>query len=192
MKPAPPVTRIRFMDIGTAILARRVGSGWTPSDHDPARASEKKVFGRSWPVSRILSVPLLTAEVDDHPSKCRDCSRPHATNPGAWAMGHRLIAPPYLVLLRVGFSLSRECRHRGGALLPHLFTLTRVRLAPCGAASPWRYLFLLHCPWGRPRWPLTSTQPLPSLKTTVESGLSSPTFRCSKRSSSQLRRTKGR
>jgi hypothetical protein len=39
-------------------------------------------------------------------------------------MGHRLVTPPYLVLLRVGFSLSRECRHRGGALLPHLFTLT--------------------------------------------------------------------
>ncbi len=39
-------------------------------------------------------------------------------------MGHRLFSPPYLVLLRVGFSLSRECHHRGGALLPHLFTLT--------------------------------------------------------------------
>ncbi len=41
-------------------------------------------------------------------------------------MGHRLVSPPYLVLLRVGFSLSRECHHRGGALLPHLFTLTEA------------------------------------------------------------------
>jgi len=56
-------------------------------------------------------------------------------------MGHRLVAPPYLVLLRVGFSLSRECRHRGGALLPHLFTLTPETLR-----SSWRYLFLWHCP----------------------------------------------
>ena len=49
-------------------------------------------------------------------------------------MGHRLVAPPYLVLLRVGFSLSRECRHRGGALLPHLFTLTSIVERPLRGA----------------------------------------------------------
>jgi len=38
-------------------------------------------------------------------------------------MGHALMGP-YLVLLRVGFSIAVECCHLRGALLPHHFNLT--------------------------------------------------------------------
>jgi len=46
---------------------------------------------------------------------------PQATYPGAARAAPLL---PYLVLLRVGFSIAAECCHRRGALLPHHFTLT--------------------------------------------------------------------
>ncbi len=38
-------------------------------------------------------------------------------------MGHALVGP-YLVLLRVGFTIAVECCHLRGALLPHHFNLT--------------------------------------------------------------------
>ena len=66
-----------------------------------------------------------------------------------------------------------SCHHAGGALLPHLFTLA----TPVTGSSA--VCFLWHFPWGRPRWPLTSTLP-------VESGLSSPASRRPRRSPDPL------
>ncbi len=64
--------------------------------------------------------------------------------------------PSYLALHRVGFTWQ-TCRHASGALLPHLFTLTRRR---CGdmphTARPAVY-FLWHLPAGFPDWALPST-----------------------------------
>ena len=42
----------------------------------------------------------------------------------------------------------RRCRQRRGGLLPHPFTLTRMKRAVC---------FLWHFPWGRPRRTLSGT-----------------------------------
>jgi hypothetical protein len=70
-------------------------------------------------------------------------------------------AAPTWSCSRWGFP-CRPHRWRRGALLPHHFTLAALpekRLAVC---------FLWHCPWGRPRRPLTGTV------LSVEPGLSSP------------------
>jgi hypothetical protein len=59
-------------------------------------------------------------------------------------------AAPTWSCSRWGFPCRRHCWRRG-ALLPHHFTLAapaKRRLAVC---------FLWHCPWGRPRRPLTGT-----------------------------------
>ena len=56
---------------------------------------------------------------------------------------------PYLVLLRVGFA-EPACCHTAGELLPHRFTLTRLRRAVC---------FLLHFPSPCGALPLGGTLP---------------------------------
>ena len=64
-------------------------------------------------VSRVLSrtvIPLRRPSLDVF-----------SNLPGSSA-GHAL--EPYLVLLRVGFTLTTTCCQTCGALLPHLFTLT--------------------------------------------------------------------
>ena len=53
---------------------------------------------------------------------------------GRAVLAPRRSAPPYLALLRAGFCLP-PAFHRRGALLPHLFTLTRLRLALPGSAQ---------------------------------------------------------
>src|SRR5258708_24047200 len=70
-------------------------------------------------------------------------------------------APPYLVLLRVGFSLPVVSPRRRCALT--------APFHPCHPRSPGSsaVYFLWHFPCGHPRSPLASTLPL-------ESGLSSP------------------
>ena len=66
--------------------------------------------------------------------------------PGDWPGVHM---PPYLVLLRTGF--SQPAGHpAAGELLPHHFTL-----APINRGG----LFLWHFPWGYPPWALPSVLP---------------------------------
>ncbi len=65
--------------------------------------------------------------VDNH------SSRTHVTirlkQPTRTRRGPRLKGP-YLVLLRVGFTIAVECCHPRGALLPHPFTLTVTPKSP--------------------------------------------------------------
>ena len=147
MNPAPPVT--------STFIARA-----SPPDH-----IYKKVLAER-AVSRILSPrrPFpASRRGDDHsssPTVTRGVQRPtRGLRPG------QPRTPPYLVLLRVGFSLP--------ALSPGRRCALTAPFHPCHPRSAFRragssaVCFLWHFPWGRPRWPLTST--LPS-----ESGLSSP------------------
>src|SRR5512146_645002 len=55
-----------------------------------------------------------------------------------------------------GWGLPQPTSHlAAGELLPRHFTLTTARDAPEDAPVPGG-MFLWHCPWGCPRWPLTS------------------------------------
>ncbi len=116
-------------------------------------------------------VPRLAAG-DDHsssPTVTRGVQRPtRGLRPG------QPRTPPYLVLLRVGFSLPALSPGRRCALTApfHPCHLPRRRSA-FGAPESSAVYFLWHFPWGHPRWPLTST--LPS-----ESGLSSPALTTSR------------
>src|SRR5438034_9413724 len=120
---------------------------------------------RSGSVSRILSPPfrpLGRATGGDHsssPAVTRGVKRPtRGLQPG------QPRTPPYLALLRVGFALPVVSPRRRCALTAP-FHPCHPRLPRSSAVC-----FLWHFPWGRPRWPLTSTLP-------VESGLSSPASR---------------
>src|SRR6185295_9635846 len=115
----------------------------------------------SGPVSRILSPPgasrpPASGDHSSSPAVTRGVKRPtRGLQPG------QPRTPPYLVLLRVGFSMPVVSPRRRCALT--------APFHPCHPRSPGSsaVCFLWHSPWGRPRWPLTSTLP-------VESGLSSP------------------
>ena len=66
--------------------------------------------------------------------------------------------PPYLVLLRVGFTESR-CHHRDWCALtapfhPYQARYTAVSPVPCMNLA---VCFLWHFPWGHPHWTLSST-----------------------------------
>jgi len=84
---------------------------------------------------------------------------PHATNPGYGAgtplrHAHGIPCappvPPIRSCSRWGLPCRPCCQGRG-ALLPHRFTLAgRLQSGPA-------VCFLWHCPWGRPRRPLTGT-----------------------------------
>ena len=81
---------------------------------DPVFSGKKKEVKTSLPISRVLSwtvIPLGLASL---------LASSDLPGPG---MGHALVGP-YLVLLRVGFSIAVECCHLRGALLPHHFNLT--------------------------------------------------------------------
>ncbi len=112
-------------------------------------------YSAKGPVSRILScavIPLGAALprtlISDLPGGFGDCIESSlkercTMQEAAWA--HRADAqrrlapggrfPPYLVLLRVGFTLPRRYR-RSGALLPHHFTLTPALEFPQRRAYP--------------------------------------------------------
>jgi len=67
--------------------------------------------------------------------------------------GPKRPVPPLFGLAPGGvYRRRRRCRRRG-ALLPHPFTLTRLRLERLRRAV----CFLWHCPWGRPRRALPGT-----------------------------------
>jgi len=68
----------------------------------------------SLPISRVLSWTII------HLGLTSLLASSDLPGPG---MGHALMGP-YLVLLRVGFSIAVECCHLRGALLPHHFNLT--------------------------------------------------------------------
>ncbi len=136
-------------------------------------------------VSRILCPEGLRPFIWD-----RCYQRPQAPYPRAWAghpsgtashvVGLRLMVPTpsYAGLLRAGF--GQPPRHRdAGGLLPHHFTLTRIRkpqplpfgrgrgLRTCSRSCPWRYGFC--STFRRVAPPGISPALCP-----VESGLSSP------------------
>ena len=70
--------------------------------------------------------------VDNHSSRTSvttGLKRPTRTRRGPRLKG------PYLVLLRVGFSIAVECYHPRGALLPHHFNLTGIRRCLGGILS---------------------------------------------------------
>ena len=69
--------------------------------------------------------------------------------PGGFGRAVLRSGPPYLVLLRAGFCLP-PCYHRRGALLPHLFTLTRLRRGLSAAGFGEAVCFLCHFPSGCP------------------------------------------
>ena len=79
---------------------------------------------------------------------------PQATNPGGepeispHPCFHTMPAAPIRSCSRWGLPCPL-CYQRGGALLPHRFTLT--------LGGPKAVCFLWHCPWGRPRRPLAGT-----------------------------------
>ena len=87
---------------------------------------------------------------------------PHATNPGSRARPpprHESTftdSPPAAPIRSCSrWGLPCRPRHRGrGALLPHRFTLARIPRLPKAQRA---VCFLWHCPWGRPRRPLTGT-----------------------------------
>jgi len=56
---------------------------------------------------------------------------------------------PYLVLLHVGFTEAGRSPDRWCALTAPFHPYRRCR----------RFKFLWHCPWGHPRWTLSSTLP---------------------------------
>jgi len=66
------------------------------------------------PISRVLSWTIIHLRYTS-PYTFSDLPGPSA--------GHA-VKGPYLVLLRVGFTIAVECCHPRGALLPHRFTLT--------------------------------------------------------------------
>ncbi len=107
-------------------------------------------------LARCLEQPTRTASLTS-PSRCfRLRERP-------------AFAVPIRSCSRCGLPCRFRCRTRG-ALLPHLFTLTRRRSLRCyGAASPGACRAeapkgrrravhsLWHCPWGHPRRTLSGT-----------------------------------
>jgi hypothetical protein len=86
---------------------------------------------------------------------------PHATNPGdgtGMSPRTRTIVPPPAAPIRSCSRWGLPCRpccQERGALLPHRFTLARHRPRERGRGRA--VCFLWHCPWGRPRRPLTGT-----------------------------------
>ena len=93
----------------------------------------------SRPVSRVLSRAAIHLG--------RASPRASCDLPGSGA-GHACRSPIWSCS---GWGLPcHRCCHRRGALLPHLFTLTRARRAVC---------FLWHCPWARAPQALPGTLP---------------------------------
>ncbi len=79
----------------------------------------------SLPISRVLSWAII------HLGPASPLASSDLPGPGA---GHALMGP-YLVLLRVGFTIAVECCHPRGALLPHHFNLTGIRRCLGGILS---------------------------------------------------------
>ena len=84
-----------------------------------------KERGESLPISRVLSWTII------HLGPASPLASSDLPGPGA---GHALMGP-YLVLLRVGFTIAVECCHPRGALLPHHFNLTGIRRCLGGILS---------------------------------------------------------
>jgi len=100
----------------------------------------------SKPVSRILFYAAIYLEdTSPHPSSSLPEGR--ASNPNT---------PSYLALHRVGFTWQ-TCHHASGALLPHLFTLTRRCSEAMLRTTRPAVCFLWHLPAGFPDWALPST-----------------------------------
>jgi len=78
-------------------------------------------------------------------------TRTAARKPACPLPRHRT-AVPIRSCSRWGLPCPHRCR-RGGALLPHPFTLTLQKAARFGRAV----FFLWHFPWGRPRRTLSGT-----------------------------------
>ncbi len=114
-----------------------------------ASAASVEVFmKRAEPAYKPGSVRLATRQ--SFLSAWRHRQAP-ATYPGTTRAA---LSSPYLVLLRVGFTVPRDVIPARGALLPHRFTLTthtrRCRSAVC---------FLLHWPSARTAQALPGTLP---------------------------------
>jgi len=107
-----PAMTSRWMEV--EIGGRRAGVTHAPavSCHQACKPGSVPREGR-WPF--ILGAP---------------CGAPHATNPGGSSESRLKRSPaprrPYSVLLPVGLP-CRPCYQERGALLPHPFTLTRLR-----------------------------------------------------------------
>jgi hypothetical protein len=158
-----PARKCMPMQVGQCWLALRSGVGdGVEADRYigcVARAHplpQGRGYGRGIrrPVSRVLSAPAGSPPEGAGRPFLWDAPRsaPRATNPGGGA-GMPLArrpAAPIRSCSRWGLPCRRCCRRRG-ALLPHRFTLARD---PIGARA---VCFLWHCPWGRPRRPLTGT-----------------------------------
>jgi len=83
------------------------------------------------------------------------CHKLRATNPGSKSEStptSQDVMPPLFGFAPGGVCLAKPCCQSRGALLPHLFTLTRL----CLSASVGG-LFLWHFPWGCPRRALPGT-----------------------------------
>ena len=108
------------------------GSGASPGSGRQERSGSR-------PVSRVLSRAAIHL---GHTSPCASSDLPgsgagHASRSPIWSCS--------------GWGLPcHRCHHRRGALLPHLFTLTRMVRAVC---------FLWHFPWARAPQALPGTLP---------------------------------
>ncbi len=117
-----------------------------------------------WPVSRVL-YPLATAGGDDHSSSAGCCQPPLATYPDIGAGSHQPYAACVPIWSCSGWGLPCPvCYQSGGALLPHLFTLTYIPILVLAGG-----LFSVALSLGLPP-PGVTRHPDP-----VEPGLSSPT-----------------
>ena len=110
--------------------------------------------GRSRPVSRVLSPRFLASPREADIPLGLPLPAGSSELPGS-ATGRRCRwsgCSPICPCTRWGLPCPR-CHHRGGALLPHRFTLTDFDNLSSAVCSLWR------CPASRLGWSLTSTLP---------------------------------
>ena len=100
----------------------------------------------SKPVSRILFYAAI----------CLGSVLPHFSSSLPEGRASNPNTPSYLALHRVGFTWQ-TCHHASGALLPHLFALTRQCSEATPRATEHAVCFLWHLPAGFPDWALPST-----------------------------------
>jgi hypothetical protein len=128
--------------------ANSAKDGPAPAGNAPGRGCLcPAMHSAKGPVSRILSCAVIPLDaalprtfISDLPGGFGNGSS-RLGAPGrcaalAWLYGLRF--PPYLVLLRVGFTLTPALTGASGALLPHHFTLTPAR-TPGQRGEPFRW-----------------------------------------------------
>ena len=137
-----PITTIRFRDRLGKCQVPDTPRGLKTQRPEPDSLRREVVPVLERPISRVLSRLAPGSDHSSRPTIARGLERPTRSHCAG-------SATPVWSCFEWGLPCPR-CHHRGGALLPHRFTLTCTRQAVC---------FLWHFPAGRPDWPLASTLP---------------------------------